>query len=359
MAGASPVGDAPAVSHLLFLPEGEPMKRLAWLPLFLGAALVAGPAASVRAADGHGEAVIDPQKADEDFKFQGEYSGTVERDGEEHKQGVQVIALGDGKFDAVGYHGGLPGDGWEKSEGKVKGSGERNGDEVVITNPEHSAKAVIRDGKMTLSIEGEEIGTLERVERKSPTLGAKPPAGATVLFGGKEGDLANFESGARFENGRLRESFTTKEKFGDYTLHLEFYLSYMPKARGQARSNSGVYQQGRYEVQVLDSFGLEGVDNECGGIYKAAAPSVNMCLPPLQWQTYDIDFTAAKYGADGKKTAPARITVKHNGVVIHDDVELPTGTPGGTQGEGPGPGPIFVQNHGNPLYFQNIWIVKK
>jgi hypothetical protein len=135
-------------------------------------------------------------------------------------------------------------------------------------------------------------------------------------------------------------------------------LSYMPEARGQGRSNSGVYQQGRYEVQVLDSFGLEGADNECGGIYKAKAPRINMCLPPLQWQTYDIDFTAAKFDGD-KKTAPARMTVKHNGVTIHDNVEVPAGTPGGTQGEGPGPGPLFVQNHGNPVFFQNIWVVPK
>lgn len=335
------------------------MKRLSWVSVLFGAAVLAGLAPCVSAADPKADAVLDPAKADEDFPFQGEYSGTVTRDGEMVKQGVQVIALGDGKFDAVGFHGGLPGDGWEEEEGKVTGSGRRTGDEVVITNEDGNAKAVIRGGRMTITIDGEEVGVLERVERKSPTLGAKPPAGAAVLFGGNESDLANFESGARFEGGHLREGFTSKEKFGDYTLHLEFLLSYMPKARGQGRSNSGVYQQGRYEVQVLDSFGLEGADNECGGVYKAAAPSVNMCLPPLRWQTYDIDFTAAKYGADGNKTSPARITVKHNGVVIHDDIEIPAGTPGGTQGEGPGPGPIHVQNHGNPLYFQNIWIVKK
>lgn len=334
------------------------MTRLSWLRFVFAAALAAAQAGAVFAADDHGKATLSKADAGEDFPFQGEYEGAIERDGEEVEQGVQVIALGGGKFDAVGYHGGLPGAGWEQSEGKVKGTGERKGDQVVITNAEGNAKAVIRDGKMTLLIDGKEAGTLTRVERKSPTLGAKPPEGAVTVFGGKEADLKNFESGARFENGNLREGFTTKEKFGDYTLHLEFLLSYMPEARGQGRSNSGVYQQGRYEVQVLDSFGLEGANNECGGVYQAAAPKLNMCLPPLQWQTYDIDFTAAKYDGD-KKTAPARITVKHNGVVIHDDVEIPGGTPGGTQGEGPGPGPIHVQNHGNPLYFRNLWIAGK
>jgi Domain of Unknown Function (DUF1080) len=304
------------------------------------------------------QATLDALKVDEDFPFQGEYEGTFDDDGDRTKYGVHIIALGDGKFDTVAYPGGLPGAGWTGEE-KIKNTGRRSGSEVVIVDEDSNVRAVIRGGEIRVTIDGEEVGTLKRVERKSPTLGAKPPQGAAVLFAGREEDVKNFRDGARFENGHLRESFTSKDEFGDYTLHLEFMLSYMPYARGQGRSNSGVYQQGRYEVQVLDSFGLEGADNECGGVYKAKAPSVNMCLPPLQWQTYDVDFTAAKYDAAGQKTAPARMTVRHNGVVIHNNIEVPAGTPGGTQAEGPGPGPIHVQNHGNPLYFRNIWVAKK
>jgi hypothetical protein len=141
-------------------------------------------------------------------------------------------------------------------------------------------------------------------------------------------------------------------------LHIEFRTPFMPAARGQGRGNSGVYIQGRYECQVLDSFGLEGEDNECGGIYSISKPAVNMCFPPLSWQTYDIDFVAARYDGQGNKTKNARVTIKHNGVVIHKDLELTHGTPG-RHPEGPEPESIFLQDHGNPVVFRNIWVVNE
>jgi hypothetical protein len=131
----------------------------------------------------------------------------------------------------------------------------------------------------------------------------------------------------------------------------------MPYARGQRRSNSGVYIQSRYEVQILDSFGLEGKNNECGGLYKQRPPDLNMCFPPLRWQTYDITFVSPKFADDGTKLRNARITVRHNGELIHNNVEV-TNKTGAGKLEASQPLPTKLQNHGDPVRFRNIWLVE-
>ncbi len=321
---------------------------------------VSGAACSLFAAQG--PEVTDPAVAaqDPDFAVQGEYvgQGTLP-DGTRSKIGAQVIALGDGQFQVWLLKGGLPGEGWDKSE-RLGLRGERQG--AVVTLKHERGSGQIIDGKLTVAASdgGSGKAELTRVERKSETLGAKAPEQATVLFGGKDQNQFQPDHGSIEDHispdGNLVAGVTSEPQFqGPYKLHLEFRLSWMPQARGQGRSNSGVYLQDAYEVQVLDSFGLEGLDNECAGIYKVKGPDVNMCLPPMQWQTYDIDFAPPEYGADGSKKSNARVTIRHNGVVVHDNLELPDGTPG-RQGEGPGPRPLHLQGHGNHVQYRNVWI---
>lgn len=307
------------------------------------------------AAGAGGEAFTDPAKAGPDFGLQGEYKGSVETPDGVKVYGAQVIALGDGKFKVFGLEGGLPGDGWSRGDGLV--TVEAKSADGKITAEMERANLVIGNGKVSVLVNDQELGTLKKVERKGDTLGKKPPKGAVVLFDGTSAE--NFDDGKLVEEKWLgATNCASKKKLGDHQLHIEFRTPFMPKSKGQGRGNSGVYMQSRYELQVLDSFGLEGKNNECGGIYSISEPIVNMCLPPLAWQTYDIDFTAARYDTDGKKTKNARATIKHNGFVIHDDLELTHGTPG-RHGEGPEPDSLFLQNHGNPVVFRNIWIVEK
>ena len=318
--------------------------------LSLALASIFSLSAAAIAADKN-PAFTDAAKAGPDFAIQGEYLST---EGEE-KWGSQVVALGDGKFDVTGYKGGLPGDGWKRGDETKPGKGELK--DGVVTASGEGWKATIKEGVIHVTDpDGNKIVDLKKVERQSPTLGAKPPQGAKVLFDGTTPE--NFVNGKIIEDNLLASSnVSSKDKFMDHTLHIEFRTPFMPLSRGQARGNSGVYMQGRYELQILDSFGLEGENNECGGIYQIAKPNVNACFPPLSWQTYDIEFTAATYEGE-KKVKNARCTIKHNGIVIHDDLELPKGTPG-KDPEGPGANSLFMQDHGNPVAFRNIWVVEK
>ncbi|NQU23521.1 MAG: DUF1080 domain-containing protein [Candidatus Nealsonbacteria bacterium] len=292
--------------------------------------------------------IIDPEqaKADPDFAVQGEYAGKGSLpDGNGGKLGAQVIALGEGKFDAVIYEGGLPGNGWTRGDRQFTLSGQREDGVTKLSGENLSAE--IAERKMTITYsDSERPIRLKRTERKSPALGAKPPQGAVVLFDGT--NVEHFGDATLTEMKTLQAGCTAKSKFRMKKLHLEFRLSYKPTARGQGRSNSGVYLGGCPEIQVLDSFGLEGRKNECGALYGRREPDVNMCLPPLVWQTFDVEFTAAESDESGNSVGRPRITVLHNGVPIHADHEV-SGQPAEPRG-------IHLQSHGNRVQYRNIWV---
>lgn len=322
--------------------------------LFLALSLAAG-VSLLNAADApkpkapekpKAEAYMTPEAGGQDYADQGEYVNDW--------GGVQVIALGADKFRAVTYKGGLPGAGWDMTT-KTSADGKREGDKVIFKGT-NGFTYTLANGTLTTTTATGENYTMKKTERKSPTLGAAAPAGAIILFDGSNAD--EWKGGHMDERKLLYCGTTSKRAFSNFTAHVEFYLCFKPLARGQDRANSGVYVQDRYEIQVLDSFGLKGEDNECGGIYTQLKPAVNMCFPPLTWQTYDIDFQAAQW-ENGKKVKNAVLTLKHNGVVIHDHKELKGATPGGGMNESPKPGGFQLQGHGNPIFYRNIWVIEK
>ena len=341
---------------------------------------------------------IDPSVAGRDYVVQGEYVGKV---GGKIPIGVQVIALGGGKYEGIVHGGGLPGAGWDgitryyiRGEWK-RGRGEAprfvgvHGERLKFENHNFRGTVVVLpagDGgpgakvlplalfqgtaAMFLNQVDDPRFSLERVVRKSLTLGASSPKDARVLFDGS--NVEEWVDGKIVEGPQmlLAAGTRSRRKFKDYRLHLEFRTPFMPTARGMQRGNSGVYLQDTWEIQVVDSFGWTTENRKyerlshvgrCGGLHEMITPRVNMCLPPLSWQTYDIEHTAARVAAAGERARPAVLSVRHNGVLIHDRVILPPVPPGANPAAGGNhlPGPVYLQQHGNPVVYRNIWIVER
>lgn len=219
---------------------------------------------------------------------------------------------------------------------------------------------------------------LKRLHRESPTLGKQPPPGAITLFDGSnlraweraKGEAPTwivkdgyFEVLPKAENNDEGGSIQTRQSFGDVKVHLEFRLPYEPYNRGQKRANSGFFVPGGYEVQILDSYGLGGMWNECGALYKQSPPKVNMCWAPGVWQTYDVEFKRPRFDAEGDKVEDATFTVWHNGVLIHNHFKIKGTTSnvqvGRMEPESGKRGPLSLQDHSNKIQFRNIWVVER
>jgi len=198
-----------------------------------------------------------------------------------------------------------------------------------------------------------------------------PPSDAIILFDGSNLDKwfkAEDHSTAlwKIEGNHMTVvkntgSIMTRDSFGDIQFHMEFRTPAVVEGEGQGRGNSGVFFQGRYEIQILDNYENRTYSNgQCGALYKQAIPLVNACKKPGEWQSYDIIFTAPRFNADGIKVASAYITVIHNGVLIQNHVEIKGTTEyiGQPKNIAHGEDGIVLQDHGNPTSFRNIWLRK-
>lgn len=193
---------------------------------------------------------------------------------------------------------------------------------------------------------------------------ASAPSDAIVLFDGTNLDAWSATDGGEprwvIDEGAMvvrGGSIISRRTFGDAQMHVEFATPRIGGGAGQARGNSGVYIQGRYEVQVLDSFDNETYPiGQCGAIYGQHPPLVNASRPAGEWQTYDIVFRAPRFSAEGQKIAPGTVTVFHNGVLIHDHAPLAGPTGGSTSAEDGSEGPIYLQDHGDAVRYRNIWV---
>ena len=262
----------------------------------------------------------------------------------------------------------------EGSPWQIELGGRLEGERILVAGEAGGHEWEGEIGKKALRISKRGYGgvfEMKQVLKKSPTEGLKPPAGALVLLAfepGRKPALDEWKepgwvttqdgvlhkySGEEPPPSGPRGDLSTKREFRNVRLHLEFRIPYEPDLREQARGNSGVIFADRYEVQVLDSYGLVPGAGDCAAIYSVAPPRINAAFPPLSWQTYDITFRAARMDGTRLVRAPS-FTVVWNGVKVHENqpTSTPTGDPGRPNAES---GPIRLQDHGNLVYYRNIW----
>ncbi len=321
-------------------------------------ALIASAALLVAA----GTALADPYEALDPVT--GIYEGSWKTKSGKGDLVSQIRPLGDGVYDGFVL---LKQGGKTVAVCKVASTKPATQGSLVLNGMSSGSKAnSLMGGQINASLSGKrftgglagEIGEgtfkAKKVDKKSKTLGAKPPKGAIVMDQSK---WRNFHWQVNPDGSWQvqKDNLNTTEKLVDFQLHVEFRTPLMAKSKEQGRGNSGVYLQSVYEVQVLDSFGLYPLQiNDCGSIYGVKTAPGNACLPPTQWQTYDITY---EHG-DGTAANPPIITVKHNGQVTIDHAKVPADKIGqGGGGGNPNGGFLMLQNHGNPVQYRNIWAV--
>lgn len=346
----------------------------------IAAALIVTASASARSAD-------DPPDP-----IQGNWLGDWTPDkGGGGKQTAQIVALGKGMYQGAftAYDGGES----QSETFRFVISGTLTDSGVVFEQKINLGEtlgtfewgATAKDGllKGRYSNNRNYIGTftLKRVELKPEQVGTEPLPGAVVLFDGTGLDRWTRHGGGstawKLVDGALQvgrnagrsqpEHLVCRETFRDAQIHLEYRTPFLPEARGLERGASGVFVQGRYEIQVLDSFGQPRVrdnfgaladDDSAGAVFKRAAPLENVALPPREWQALDITFTAPELKPDGAVQRPGTLTVVHNGTVIHNALKLEEPTSGAPIQDLTTPAGLILEDAGQPVEFRNIWMVR-
>ncbi len=348
---------------------------------------------SDQAADAATKKLFDAHSIGVELKLQGEYVG---KEGEK-PVAAQVVARGDKAFHALVLDGGLPGDGWNGGRYGLLESGPLADDRVELRSPTDDGASAVLDENGLILKRGDRKSLLKRVDRKSETLGLKPPAGAIVLFGGANPNMDAFEERKDIEGmtspmmfeGNMLAGTVTKRRFKDYTLHVEFMTGWEPQNIPWRRADAGIYMLARYEVAIGDSFGFDfdlsgatspnrpkllddknalskfpiaksnNAPRVCGSVFTYPCTVPNSCLPPLVWQTLDIDFTAPRFDDAGKKTSKAVVSVKLNGHQTVDKLEVNGPTPHGFKGPETADGPIWFEAFGRRVLYRNIWVVER
>jgi len=299
--------------------------------------------------------------------FIGDYEGTYRSTGRpDYSATAKVIAEGRGLYRLLVQYTPPSTESWTY---QIELHGQSGGPRLFFNGFSNADRweGTVQDGKLSVRKGGTHYGggfSLSKVIKHSPTEGLKPPKGAKVLLPYSKDEKTSLESWTN-DKWTLGDDGTmqvgkgdnrTRERFGDVEIHMEFNLAHMPNSHGQGRSNSGIYFQDRYEVQILDSFGLIQGSGDCGSIYEQSVALVNMTYPPGQWQTFDIVFMAATFDKNGKVKKFPTITVKLNGVVVQDKHIYEKVTGGAVNDKVVERGPMRLQDHGNPVRFRNIWV---
>jgi hypothetical protein len=288
---------------------------------------------------------------------QGFYEGSL--DGGK-KFEARVVATGKGTYKVFVR---LPADGVKVTKVELDGKTEADAARFAGKGAGADWSASTADGAIKGTRTPGGAFTLKRLDRQSPTAGAKPPQGAIVLLDGKDFSEMVKQPGKdgkelawKILNGAIevpKGGMTTKRRFdGSFKLHVEFKCPLQPEGRSQGRANSGVYLPNGDEIQVLDSFGMTTYKGGgCGGLYAFKDPDAFddfslASFPPLAWQTYDVEYRVEK--KDGKPVGKPRVTVVHNGIKIHDNAPLQFDAK---------VGPFHFQDHGDPVQYRNLWVL--